>query len=117
MPLTPLQSGQLNPGSNIFFGSGCTTSLTFSGSGGIFIPYGTLESYKTGTSGDVRELLYSVLDKVNTGLTTMSANTSSNKLNTTSTISFLDSSSVRKSYGVNVDLNISGMVYDVKDET
>jgi hypothetical protein len=117
MPLSPVQSGQLNPASNFFFGSGCTTSLSFSGSGGIFIPSGALESYKTGTSGDVRELLYSVLDKINSGLTAMGANTSTNKLNATSTISFLDSSSVRKSYGVNVDLNMTGMTYDVKDET
>jgi hypothetical protein len=119
MPLTPVQSGQLNPGSSTFFGSSlvAATGVNISPMSGIYIPFSALESYKIGTSGDVRELLYSIVDKINTGLTTMGINTSSNKVSTTSSISFLDANSVRKSYAMNMDLNVTGMTYDVKDET
>jgi hypothetical protein len=119
MPLSPGQSGQLNPGSTTFFGPSVSAvaGITINGASGIYIPFTALESYKMGTSGDVRELLYSIVDKINTGLTTMGINTSSNKVSTTSNISFLDATSVRKSYGINIDLNVTGMTYDVKDET
>lgn len=117
MPLTPVQSGQLNPGSSTFFGSSCVAGTgSVTGTNGIFIPFSALESYKTATSGDIRELLYSVVDKIFSGLTAMNLNSGANKVNMSRSVSFLDADSVRKSFSIVTDLNVTGMVYDVKDE-
>lgn len=119
MPLTPTQSGQLNPSSSTFFGSSCQAgnAINVTNGSGIFIPFSAFESYKPAVSGDVRELFYSIVDKFHTGLTSMGINSSAYKVSTNRSTSFLDETSVRRTYVANIDLNALNVVYDVKEET
>jgi hypothetical protein len=118
MPLTPTQSGQLNPSHSFFFGSNCVAgnAITVSSGSGIFIPYSALDSYKGSVSGDVRELLYSVIEKCHSGLTQVGINSTSYKVNSGRTTSILGETSVRRNYNINVDLNMLNTTYDVQEE-
>ena len=112
MAFSPTESGFLNPGR---FFTGCSGSVVVNGVTGVFIPHSSLESYKNATSGDVRELTYSILDAVVTGLNNLS--TKSEKMVCNRSISFVNETTVRKTYNVSVDLNAANTTYDVKDET
>ncbi len=118
MPLTPTQSGQLNPSHSFFFGGSCVAgnAITVSSGSGIFIPFSVLDSYKGSISGDVRELFYSVIEKCHAGLTQVGINSASYKVNTGRTTSILGETSARRSYNINVDLNMLNTTYDVQEE-
>ncbi len=111
MPWSAAQSGNMNPGR---FFAGCSTSST-----GIFIPYSALESYKVGTSGDVRELVYSILDVVSSGIGSLSGLPNQPKpanFGITRTLSLTSDTTAQKRYTVTVELNASNTQYDVEDE-
>lgn len=118
MPLTPTQSGQLNPSSSIFFGSSCVAgnAINVTSGSGIFIPFSALDSYKGAVSGDIREFFYSVVDKINNGLTQVGINSYGYKVNSTRTTSYLSDTAVRRNYNINIDLNTANTTYDVQDE-
>jgi len=94
------------------FGTGVYATVS-----GIVIPYSALESYTVSTSGDVRELTYSFLEKladVVVNLPTTGTNAKWGKLNVTRGVSVVSDEVLRKTYNVAVDLNIQNL--DVVDE-
>ena len=125
MPWNATQSGNLNPVASRFFANalilntaGASQSITGTGSG-IFIPFSSLESYKVGTSGDIRELVYSMLDVVNNGIASLSGLPNQPKpanFSVTRTLSYISDTTAQKRYTVTVDLNALNTEYDVEDE-
>jgi len=84
---------------------------------GITIPYSSLESYSSDTSGDVREFFYSVLEKVTDVLVTLPATGTGRrweKVRVTRSSSILGDEVLRKTYNVSCDLNIGEL--NVVDE-
>jgi hypothetical protein len=108
MAWSPSQSGNMNPGR---FFPGCSGTANE-----IVIPYSALESYNASTSGDIRELTYSFLDVVTSGINALSAQNRPTKFNISRTYNSLNETTVRKTYTVTTDLNISNVNYDVVDE-
>lgn len=125
MPWTPAQSGNLNPATSRFFPNavilnspGTSQSITGTGSG-IFIPFSNLESYKVATSGDVRELAYSIVDKVNNGLAALSGlpdQPQSTIFKIAKSTQLLATNSFGNRYVIDVTLTGANTVYDVSDE-
>lgn len=125
MPWTPTQSGNLFPTASRFFpnavilnNAGASQSITGTGSG-IFIPFSNLESYKQPTSGDIRELVYSILDTVHTGMASLSGLPNQPKptnFSITRSLSLTSDTTVQKRYTVTIDLNAANTQYDVEDE-
>lgn len=125
MPWNATQSGNLYPTAARFFpnavilnSAGASQSITGTGSG-IFIPFSNLESYKVGTSGDIRELVYSILDVVHNGIASLSGLPNQPKpanFNVTRTLSLTSDTTAQKRYTVTVDLNALSTQYDVEDE-
>ena len=95
------------------FGTGIVVNGT-----GITIPYSTLESYNSSTSGDVRELIYSFLEKVSDVIgslpTTGTGNTKPNKMTVLKSTNVINEDTLRKTFSVGIDLNIQSL--DVVDE-
>ena len=92
------------------FGTGITV-----GASSITIPYSALESYNSSTSGDVREFIYSFLEKVADAVLDVPATGRWGKLTVSRGISTTNNDEVlRKSYTFLVDLNIQSL--DVVDE-
>ena len=91
------------------FGTGITVNGT-----GITIPYSALESYSSSTSGDVREFIYSVLEKVADTVLAVPATGRWGKVSVVRSTSVVNDETLRKSYTIGVDLNIQSL--DVVDE-
>lgn len=94
------------------FGTGVSTNGT-----GITIPYSALESYSSATSGDVRELIYSFLEKVSDvvlALPTTGVNGRWSKVTVSRGTTVISDETLRKTYTIGVDLNIQSL--DVVDE-
>lgn len=94
------------------FGTGVSTNGT-----GITIPYSALESYSSATSGDVRELIYSFLEKtadVVLALPTTGTSARWGKVGVNRSTTVLNDETLRKTYTISVDLNIQSL--DVVDE-
>ena len=100
-----------NPGR--FFTGANTVSV--SSVSGIFIPFSSLESYSIATSGDIRELTYSVLDKVTDGIANLGSDAPT-KMSISRSTSSAGNGKAQKIYTVTFDLNASNTVYDVQDE-
>ncbi len=125
MPWTPTQSGNLNPIASRFFANavilntaGASQSITGTGSG-IFIPFSSLESYNVTTSGDIRELVYSMLDVVHNGMASLSGLPNQPKpanFGVTRSLSLTSDTTAQKRYTVTIDLNALSTKYDVEDE-
>lgn len=79
------------------------------GASGVTIPYSNLESYKAATSGDVRELGYSFLERVADTYLALSTANKSSKFGVTRTASIVNDTTIRKVYTVTVDLNIGDL--------
>lgn len=84
------------------------------GVSGVFIPYSDLESFKTTTTGDIREFVYSFVEKLSDVWLGLATGDRSQKMVITRTSSVLDDNTLRKTYTVRLDLNIGTM--DVTDE-
>ena len=91
------------------FGTGITVNGT-----GITIPYSALESYSSSTSGDVREFIYSVLEKVTDAVLAVPATGRWSKVTVNRGTSVVSDETLRKTYTISVDLNIQSL--DVVDE-
>lgn len=112
MPWSPSQSGNMNPGR---FLPGCSGSVVVGSATGVFIPYSALESYNTATSGDIRELTYSILDKVASGFAILSTADRPAKF-TISRNTTAGETSAQKTFSIVFNLNSSNTRYDVQDE-
>lgn len=84
------------------------------GVSGVFIPYSDLESFKSNTTGDVREFVYSFVEKLSDVWLNLAAGDRSQKMVITRTSSIIDDNTLRKTYTVRLDLNLGTM--DVTDE-
>ena len=91
------------------FGTGITVNGT-----GITIPYSALESYSSSTSGDVREFVYSFLEKVADTVLALPSTGRWEKVTVTRGTSVVNDETLRKTYNVAIDLNIQSL--DVVDE-
>lgn len=97
--------------------TGIFPGATLSGSG-ITIPFTDLESYKVSTSGDVRELIYSFLERVSDVMsalpTTGTGNTRPSKVSVVKSTNVINEDTLRKTFSIGIDLNIQSL--DVVDE-
>lgn len=91
------------------FGTGITVNGT-----GITIPYSALESYNSSTSGDVREFVYSFLEKVTDTVLALPVTGRWGKVTVSRGTSVISDETLRKTYNIAVDLNIQSL--DVVDE-
>jgi len=94
------------------FGTGITV-----GASGITIPYSALESYNSSTSGDVREFVYSFLEKLADtvlDLPTTGSSAKWSKVTVNRSVGVVNDETLRKTYTVVCDLNIQSL--DVVDE-
>jgi hypothetical protein len=91
------------------FGTGITV-----GASSITIPYSALESYNSSTSGDVREFVYSFLEKVADTVLALPATGRWGKVSVSRGTSVVNDETLRKTYNVAIDLNIQSL--DVVDE-
>lgn len=95
------------------FGAGVTADST-----GITIPYSALESYDVASSGDVRQFLYSVLEKTADLLVSLPAtgvNGRWTKVSVTRNLNAVSADVLRKTYTFGIDLSIGSL--DVVSET
>jgi hypothetical protein len=92
------------------------TYTTLGGSGGVFIPYANLESFSASNSGEVGEFLYSVVDKVASGILVLPSDDRPTRYRITRATSSTGDTTVQKTYNVSFDLNAKNTVYDVQSE-
>jgi hypothetical protein len=95
------------------FGTEVTTDST-----GITIPYSALESYDVASSGDVRQFLYSVLEKTADLLVNLPATGVDGrwtKVSVTRNLNAVSADVLRKTYTFGIDLSIGNL--DVVSET
>lgn len=122
MAFSPTQSGNLNPGRSVFFPNIIMSSGTVSGNSGVFIPFAALESYNIHNSGEVGELVYSILDKFTTGLNNLSGVGPTNpddlptKFSATRTTALTSDTSATKTFAINFALNVSSAKFDLQSE-
>lgn len=113
MPWSPSQSGNMNPAN--FFSGFRLLSPDGNTNSGLYIPFSSLESYKAATSGDIRELTYSVVDKVANVISELSTANKPAKFTVTKNVSAGETSAT-KTYSILFNLNAASTVYDVQDE-
>lgn len=122
MAFSPSQSGNMFPGRSVFFPGLIAGSGTVSGTSGIFIPFTALESYNVGNSGEVGELVYSVLDKFTTGLNNLSGVGPTNpddlptKFSAVRTTALTSDTSATKAFAISFALNVSSAKFDLQSE-
>lgn len=81
---------------------------------GVFIPYSDLESYNPATSGDIRQLVYSLVNAVSTKFSSLATADKPGKM-TISKSSFVPSDNIiRNTY--TITLNLSYGTLTVADE-
>lgn len=82
---------------------------------GIFIPYSNLESYNISTSGDVRQLAYSLLDAIANPYLELGINDRPDQMAINRTWQAVSDSVIRKIYTYSFNLSFSGV--SVSQET
>lgn len=92
-----------------------TGSVT--GSSGVFIPFSALESYGTANSGEVSELVYSIVDKFSTGINALPTDDLPNKFSVSRTTTLTGDTTATKAFSLNFDMNVTSAVYDVQSES
>jgi hypothetical protein len=76
---------------------------------GVYIPYTALESYKVGTSGDIRQLVYSFIEAIADKYLTLPSSGTSTQMSITRSASVPSDNVVRKVYTVSMNLAFSGL--------
>jgi hypothetical protein len=102
-----------NPGR---FFAGCSGTVVIGGVTGVFIPHSSLESYGSSNSGEIGELLYSVMDKVASGILALPSDDRPSRYRITRSTSSTGDTSVQKTFSVSFDLNARNTVYDLQSE-
>jgi len=82
---------------------------------GIYIPYEDLESYTVNTSGDIRQLAYSLLDAVATPYLALGINDRPDQMTINRSWQAVSDSVIRKNYTYSFNLSFSGV--SVSEET
>lgn len=93
------------------------TYTTLLGSGGVFIPYANLESFSASNSGEIGEFLYSVLDKVASGIIALAPDDRPNKFSISRSSASTGDTTARKLYNLSFELNAVNTTYDVQSES
>ncbi len=93
------------------------TYTTLGGSGGVFIPYGNLESFSASNSGEMGELAYSFVDKFASGVVNLADDDKPGKFTVFRSTTSTGDTTVRKTYTITFDLNAANTVYDVQSES
>lgn len=102
MPFNPSPTGYFNGILSLASGNSVPTS-------GVFIPYDSLESYNPSTSGDIRQLVYSFINAVDTEYSSL-ANADKPTKMTISKSSFIPSDNlIRNTYTVVVNLSYGSL--------
>jgi len=121
MAWSPTQSGNMFPGRSVFFPGIVAGSSTVTGTSGVFIPFAALESYNIGNSGEIGELVYSIVDKFTTGLNNLSGVATATddlptKFSATRQTSLTSDSTATKTFNLTFGLNVSSAKYDLQSE-
>lgn len=85
------------------------------GTSGVFIPYSDFESFSTSTTGDVREFVYSFIEKLADTWLALPTADRSNKMVIARSATVVDDNTLRKTYTIRMDLNVGTM--DVANES
>jgi hypothetical protein len=122
MAFSPTQSGNMFPGRSVFFPGLIAGTGSVTGTSGVFIPFTALESYNVGNSGEVGELVYSIVDKFATGLNNLSGVPTATddlpaRFNVSRQTSLTSDNTATKTFSLSFDLNVSSARYDLREET
>lgn len=124
MPWSPTQSGNMFPGRNVFFPGLIAGPTTVTGTSGVFIPFSALESYNVGNSGEVGELVYSIVDKFYSGMASLSGTVTGTaaedlptKFTVTRQTALTSDTTASKTFNVTFSMNVSSAKYDLQSET
>ena len=114
MAWSPTQSGVLNP-ANIF--PNIVTDAVVGEATGVFIRYSNLESYSLASSGDVRELVYSIIDKVEDYFNNdVAVGNRPSKFSISKNYSSSGEDSAKKVFTLTFLLDAANVQYDVSEE-
>lgn len=102
MPFNPSPTGYFTGIQNTASGDAVTTS-------GVFIPYINLESYNTTTSGDIRQLVYSFLEKVSDTYFSLATADRPSQLTINKSAVIPNDNTIRNTYTISINLAYSGL--------
>jgi hypothetical protein len=102
MAFNPNPTGYFPGILNLASGNSVSTS-------GVFIPYSNLESYNAGTSGDIRQLLYSVNEAITDKYLTLATADRPSQITLSRSATVPDDNVVRKTYTMIINLGFSGL--------
>lgn len=77
---------------------------------GVFFPYSSLESYNPATSGDVRQLIYSIVEAAYDEFNSLATADRPAKLTITRSSSIPADNTIRNNYSIVVNLAYSGLL-------
>ena len=121
MAFSPTQSGNMFPGRSVFFPGLIAGTGTVTGTSGVFIPFVALESYDVGNSGEVGELVYSIVDKFTTGLNNLSGVPTNSedvpaKFSATRQTALTSDTTASKNFALSFNMNVLSAKYDLQSE-
>lgn len=76
---------------------------------GVFIGFSDLDTYNISTTGDVRELIYSFVEKVSDSYLALATADKPTQLSITRTSSVPSDEIIRKTYSITVNLQVAGV--------
>lgn len=118
MAWTEAQSGIIHP--QVVFGTSTVNAGTdlgdLTGTGGIVIPFAATDSYTSAKSGDIRELLYSMLDATFESVNPATGANAPSNFSIKRSYASSSETSAQKTFTVTFQLNSTNTTYDVKDE-
>ena len=117
MPWSPTQSGNMFPGRNAFFPGIAVGSGVVTGNSGVFIPFSALESYNLANSGEIGELVYSIVDKFYSGISSLAVDDLPTKFTVTRQTTLTSDTTASKNFGLTFNMNVSSAKYDLQSET
>lgn len=117
MAWSAAQSGNMNPGRSVFFPGMAVGSGVVTGNSGVFIPFSVLESYNLPNSGEIGELVYSIVDKFYSGMASLSGDDLPTKFTVTRQTALTSDTTASKNFGITFNLNVSNAKYDLQSET
>lgn len=103
MPFNPSPTGY-------FIGIQNLSSGDTVGSSGVFIPYTSLESYNPSTTGDIRQLVYSFIERFNDVYVGLPTADRSSQLSINRSATIPSDNVIRNTYSVVVNLGYSGLM-------
>lgn len=102
MPFNPSPTGYFPGITTLSSGNSVNTS-------GVFFPYSSLESYNASNSGDVRQLIYSIVEAAHDQYVSLATADRPSKLTITRSSSIPSDNTIRNNYTIVVNLAYSGL--------